>query len=112
MGSTRAPILSQFRGRFLNGFEKSFEIVLTAPLGTCENRFGSILVSFLDHFLEIFAKFSQVFPIFCKFFEDFGLALTRPHLVRCVWMRSDASGKVRMHLDAFGKIRKKSEILV
>ena len=59
-----------------------------------------------DNFREIFAKFSQVFRSFRKLFEDFGLALTCRDLLGCVRMRSDASGWVWMHLDAFGKIRK------
>ena len=59
-----------------------------------------------DNFREIFAKFSQVFRSFRKLFEDFGLALTCPDLLGCVRMRWDASGWVRMHLDAFGKIQK------
>ena len=64
-----------------------------------------------DNFRQIFAKFSQVFRSFCKFFEDFGLALTCPDLFGCVRMRSDLSGWIRMHLDAFGKIGKNSENL-
>ena len=57
-------------------------------------------------FREVFAKFSQVFRSFRKLFEDFGLALTCLDLLGCVRMRSDASGWVWMHLDAFVKIRK------
>ena len=64
------------------------------------------------HFPEMFAKFSQVFRSFRKFFEDFGLALTCPDLFGCVRMRSDASGCVQMHSDTFENFKTLAQILI